>query len=296
MKLAFSSTGCPEWDVPTMINKAKEYGYDGIELAGRPGPIDESFGPEITGDPEKAAQLARDAGVEIVCLATTAAFHMSSLAEVVENQASVREHIDLAAKLGCPFVRVFSGEIPGAGVLGRERRDTVLARMGGFIRELTAQAAERRVTILVENSGDFVDSPSLWYLVDAADTPAVKCCWNPLAALARGEHLTRSIPRLAQKLGTVRVCDGKPGAVGDQAAPDNSDVDIKMLVQLLKGIAYRGYLVVGRPTPCGSAAPDDALPAAAEYIRSLLGETPIVMVAYKGDKYAPRVGYDLTAS
>ena len=40
----------------------------------------------------------------------------------------------------------------------------------------------------------------------------------------------------------------------------------------------------------------ETLPAMAEHIRGLLGETPVEMVAYKGDKYAPRLGYDVAAS
>ena len=30
MKLAFSTLGCPEWDIPTIAAKAAEYGYDGL--------------------------------------------------------------------------------------------------------------------------------------------------------------------------------------------------------------------------------------------------------------------------
>ncbi|MBN2561605.1 MAG: sugar phosphate isomerase/epimerase [Phycisphaerae bacterium] len=301
MKLAFSSVGCPGWDLPTMIEKAKEYGYEGIELGGLDGPVPESAVPELAADPAKIAQLARDAGVEIICLATSAAFHMTSGREVAENQARVREYVELAAKLGCPFVRVLAGEIPGSGLFSYERRDTVLGRIGGAIRELVPHATEHGVTILIENAGDFVDSPSVWYLLDAADSPAVRCCWNPLVAAVNGERPTRSIPRLGARIGLVRICDGRfgdDGVIERYVPPGEGDVEIRATVQFLRGIAYRGYLVFDWPKLSNSllAEPRQVFPAAAKYLRQLLDEKPILLTAYKGDKFKPRQGFEFAAS
>src|SRR5436190_24378630 len=99
MKLAFSSVGCPGWDLATMVEKAKEYGYQGIELRGLQGQMHLPLAPELAANPAKIARLMRDTGVEIVCLASSAAFHMREPREVAENQAQVREYIDLAEKL-----------------------------------------------------------------------------------------------------------------------------------------------------------------------------------------------------
>src|SRR6185503_3362097 len=169
MKLAFSSLGCPAWDLATMVMKAKEFGYQGIELRGLQGQMHLPLAPELAANPGKIGELMRDTGVELVCLGTSAAFHMADPRAVAENLAQVREYIDLAGKLGCPFVRVLAGEIP-KGRFFYQKREAVLARVGEALRQLVPYAAEHRVTVLVENGGDFCDSAALWYLVDVADS------------------------------------------------------------------------------------------------------------------------------
>lgn len=299
MKLAYSSVACPGWDLVTMVEKAREYGYQGIELRGLEGQMHLPLAPQLAANPGRVGKLMRDAGVELVCLATSNAFHMRDPKEVAENQQQVREYIELAGKLGCPFVRVFGAEIPRLAmwIFGNERRETVLGRIAAAIREIADFAAAHRVTILVENSGDFTDSAAMWYLVDAANSPAVKCCWNPMAARTRGERPTTSIPRLGARIGLVKITDAKfeGRAFDSYVLPGQGNGELPRTVQLLKGIGFRGFMVFDWPklwTP-GLADPDRALPAAFKYLQGLIDEKPIPMTAYKGDKNAPRQGYEL---
>jgi len=190
MKLAFSSVGCPGWDLATMVQRARDLRFEGIELRGLRGQMHLPHSPELAANPARIGDLLRDTGVELVCLSSSAAFHMPDAREVAENQAQVREYVDLAASLGCPLVRVCAGEVPRARFAGYQQRETVLGRIAEALRELAPYAAERRVTILVENGGDFCDSGAMWYLVDACASPAVKCCWNAFAAMTRGERPT----------------------------------------------------------------------------------------------------------
>jgi len=301
MKLAFSSVGCPAWDLATMVEKAKEYGYAGIELRGLAGQLHLPLAPQLASNPAKIARLMRETGVELVCLSTSACFHMRDRKEVAENQAQVREYVELAGKLQCPFVRVFGAEIPPLRfkLLGYERREAVLARIARALVALAPHAAAHRVTILIENSGDFCDSAAMWYLVDAVSSPAVKCCWNPLAARTRNERPTTSIPRLGVKIGLVHLSDGKfttDGSFEGHALPGQGDVEIPRLVQLLKGIGYGGYLCFDWPKLWNAslADADKAFPAAAAYLQPLIDEKPIPMTAYKTDKFSPK--YDLHES
>lgn len=302
MKLAFSSIGCPAWDLATMVAKAKEYGFQGIELRGLQGQMHLPLAPQLASNPAKIAQLMRDTGVELICLSTSAAFHMQDPKEVADNQAQVREYVELAAKLQCPFVRVFGAEIPPLKfkLLGYERRETVLARIAGALRESAAHAAAHGITLLLENNGDFVDSVSMWFLVDAVDSPAVRCCWNPLNALTRNERPTLSVPRLGSKIGLVRISDGKfdgSGGFEGTALPGEGNVEISRLVQLLKGIGYRGYLCFDWPKLWDArlAEPDGAFSAAAAYLQPLLDEEPIPLTAYKADKFAPKYDHETAA-
>lgn len=299
MKLAFSSVGCPSWDLVTMVEKAREYGYQGLELRCLNGQMYLPVAPELAANPGKIARLVRDAGVEIICLATGNAFHMRDPKEVATNIQQVREYVELAGKLECPFVRVFGAEIPKAAFFGYEKRESVLGRIAESIRGLADFAAMHRVTLLVENSGDFTDSVAMWYLVDAADSPAVKCCWNPFAGRIRGERPTTSIPRLGGRIGMVHVTDAKFNGMAFEGymPPGQGDCEIARMVQLLRGTGYRGYLTVDWPKLWNTALADGdkIFPAAASYLRGLLDEKPAVMSAYKGDKFAPRQGFEAAA-
>lgn len=294
MKLAFNSIANVGWDLPTLVMKAKEYGYQGIELRGVSGQLHLPLASELSSSPARIAGLIRDTGVDLICLNSAASFHMTKPAEVAENLATAREYIELAGRLKCPMVRVFAGEIP-KGKIFYERRETVLGRIVDALRTLVPVAAEHGVTVVVENGGDFTDSASMWYIVDAVDSPVVQCCWNPFAARTRMERPTTSIPRLGAKIAMVHICDGKfaaNGGLDSYAVPGQGDLEIPRLVQLLKGIAYQGHLVVDWPklwVPSLADA-DKVLPAAAKFLKPLIDEKPIAMTAYKGDKNAPRQG------
>lgn len=298
MKLAFSSVGCPGWDLVTMVEKAREYGYEGIELRGLNGQMHLPLAPELASNPAKIAKLMRDAGVQIVCLSTGAAFHMRDAREVAKNELDVREYIELAGKLECPFVRVFGSEIPRF-LLGYEKRETALTRIGESLRRLAPFAAAHRVTILIENSGDFTDSQAMWYLVDTADSPAVRCCWSPLAARLRNERPTTAIPRLGARIGMIHLTDAKfDGPAFDGYVPlGQGSIELPRMVQLLKGIGYRGYLSLDWPKLWNPslADPDKVFGAAATYLKKLLDEKPVPLTAYKGDKYAPRQGHEFAS-
>ena len=47
MKLGFSTLGCPDWPYPTIVAKAREYGFDGFEIR--------LYGGRIAPEVERAA-------------------------------------------------------------------------------------------------------------------------------------------------------------------------------------------------------------------------------------------------
>src|SRR5437870_6285783 len=99
MKLGFSSMACPAWDLATILAKAKEFGYDGVELRGLAGQLHLPLAAELTADPAVTKQRFAEAGVQLVCLSSSAAFHSREPHEVADNKAQVREYIDVAEKL-----------------------------------------------------------------------------------------------------------------------------------------------------------------------------------------------------
>ena len=295
MKLAFSSIACPTWSLVTMVEKAKEYGYSGIELRGLEGQMYLPLAPQLSSNPGKVADLMNDTGVKLVCLSTSAAFHHREKQDQSKSSKEVRDYVELAEALRCPYVRVFGSEIQRMkfSLLGYERRETTLARIAEGLRPLADYAAQRGVTLLIENTGDFVDSVSMWFIVDAVNSPGLRCCWNPLNAMAKRERPTTSIPRISARIGLVHVCDGKfeGGGFTGYALPGQGDAEIARMVQLLKGIGYDGYLCLDWPKLWQPtlAEPDQALQATAAALQPMIDEQPLTLSAYKNDKFAPKM-------
>ncbi len=64
---------------------------------------------------------------------------------------------------------------------------------------------------------------------------------------------------------------------------------------MLRGLGYRGYRTFEWPKLWNPwlGEPDKVLGPAAKFLQGLVNEKPTVMTAYKGDKNAPRQGYEL---
>src|SRR5437773_1440968 len=63
MKFAFSTVSCPKWDFETIALRAKEYGYDGVEIRGF---LNESIltaSNVFLTDPGKFSRIFGEAGI-----------------------------------------------------------------------------------------------------------------------------------------------------------------------------------------------------------------------------------------
>lgn len=289
MKIGYSSLVCPDWDLDTIVAKAGELGFEAVELRGLQGRLHLPAVPALAANPEATRAMFAEAGVELACLGTSASFTSRRPREVADRQAEVRETIELAAALGCPFVRVFAGEVPE----GSDRHSTQ-ARVAQALRELAPFAASYRVELLVENQGDYSRSKDIWYLLDATSHPAIGCCWNPVHALMVGERPTISIPRLGTRISMVHVCDARlagPGALDSFVEPGQGEAQIPRLIGLLRGVGFRGGLIFEWPKLWISSLPEPeaVLPKVREYISKLVSTKDEVLSAYKGDKNAPKL-------
>ena len=289
MKIGFSSLVCPGWDLDRIITSASEMGFDGVELRGLRGELHLPLVGELAGKPDQVRQLFRDRNVELVCLGTSATLSSKKRTEVNTNKAAVAEFIELAGKLGCPYVRIFVGEV--------QKRDNPRAALARVARELSSlvPGLERsNVTLLVENGGDFPGSQEMWFLIDALAHPLVKCCWNQCHAMALRERPTNSIPRLGNNIGLVHLCDAlvdEYGLLREYTPLGKGDVEIAKQIELLRGLLYDRYLMFEWPKLWIESLPppEEVLPNVAGFLRERLNEKQTILAAYKGDKHAPKL-------
>ncbi len=289
MKIGFTSRVCPEWDLLTIVRKAAEFGYDGVELGALQGTAHLPAARALTDDPEAVKCLFADHKIELVGLGTGDTLDSWNAHEVAQSRKRVLEVVELAGRLGCPFVRVPIGNVPKG-----DNRYRALSRVASMFAGLAAPTARHHVTLLVENGGDFVGSDDVWFVVDHAAHPAVAACWNPCRALTRLERPTISIPRLGRALRLVRVCDGvfdRQGRFEGFRVPGAGNVELRRMIDLLRGILYRGYLMFDWPK---AAVPelldaDTVLPMVRPLLREWIDTKAEVLAAYKGDKKAVRL-------
>ena len=280
---------CPAWNLETIVANAAKFGYQGIELRGLRGELHLPIAPELARDPEAVRRLFADNKVELVCLGASATLTSKAPRVLAGQKGAVTEFMELASKLGCPYVRIFVGEVDRW-----DNQRAALSRIAEALIPLAPIAARLGVTLLVENDGDFPGSAELWFLIDAVGRPAVRCCWNQCNAMTIRERATNSIPRLSNKIGMVHVCDGKfdeAGALLGYTSPGQGDVEVKRQIDLLKGLLYDRYLVFEWPKLwVGSLPPPESvLPGVAKFLRETLDAKQPILAAYKGDKNAPKM-------
>ena len=65
MKISFMTLGCPEWDLETICQKGREYGFDGVDFRGLLAEIDVTQLPAFTTGVDETKRKLADAGLEV---------------------------------------------------------------------------------------------------------------------------------------------------------------------------------------------------------------------------------------
>jgi sugar phosphate isomerase/epimerase len=240
MKLAFSTLGCPEWELDTIIGAARKFGYQGVELRAVAGSLDLLGRAEFS-----AAQLARtkayikDAGIKICCVDTSCTFHSPDANERADQVSIAVAHAELAAKLGAPLIRVFPDKIqPGA------QRDATR----DWIAECLHAVAERLpdgVDVALETHGDFASAESAVEIVKLADHSKVRLIWDVANSVAAGDTIDGAGRVVQPYLAHIHLRDAKPVAGSEHWLPvlaGKGRVSFSKAVNVIKELNYDGYV------------------------------------------------------
>ena len=108
--ITFSTLACPHWEIETVITKASEFGYDGIEWRGGP---HGHLRPEVPATTKtRVREQCADAGLMSIAVTAYTSFVSESATELQANVDELRRYADLAAEVGASYVRAFLGELP----------------------------------------------------------------------------------------------------------------------------------------------------------------------------------------
>ena len=274
MKFAFSTVSCPKWDFETICARAKEYGYEGVEIRGF---LNESMltaANVFHSDPDKVRAMFQYHGVAIACLASSVAM---SWDRKKDRKAAdeARQFIDTAAGLGCPLVKIFDTVVqPGTVVAptrwGNHSRASAAVAFGDWILPLGDYAAERGVTLVVEGALSFRSAKEMWLILDRLSHPSIACCWDVFNAAMIGESPYVSVPTLNSRIQYAQVQDGKIGPLGATYTKlGDGDVPVQKFLTRLMGIGYDGWVTFEwqKAWLPNIAEPEEVVPHAIQQMR-----------------------------
>jgi sugar phosphate isomerase/epimerase len=239
MKFAFSTIGCPTWDFDTCVLRAKEYGYDGVELRGF---LNESIltaSNPFLSDPAKVRKTFADANIDICCLASSISYAQNKKQDA-QAASDLKRFIDQAQQLACPQVKIFDTQVKA----GRSRSVGGVA-FGDWLVPLADYAADHDINIVIENALSYRSSKEIWAIVDRLNHPSIAVCWDIFNAATIGEPPSVSVPTLNNRIQYVQVKDAKLGPLGATYCKlGEGDVPVRKFLTRLRGIGYEGWVTL----------------------------------------------------
>ena len=238
MKLAFSTLGCPNYTWPEIYTMAKDIGFDGIEIRGLSETIHAIYAhPFLDLQIDKTVEKLKQLGLEIPCLSSSCCLKYKD--KEAENIAEILDYINLAKKLGTPYIRILADKEPAPE---DEIDDGYIADV---LSRLAKQAGENSVTLLVETNGVYANTSRLAALLSAVNSEYVCALWDihhPYRFF--NEPPRQSIQNLGDKIKYVHVKDSSPenGKIIYKLLGEGDMPLSQVFASLENLINYDGYL------------------------------------------------------
>jgi sugar phosphate isomerase/epimerase len=292
----------PALTIEDVIERARTYGYDGIEIDGK-----RPHGNPLDLPADRCRELrerSAAAGVEIYAVAANNDFS-SPIPEYRESQLLyVRELIRMTADLGATTLRVFAAW-PGVTVSSEGARYTIARQLWreahtqfteaqtwdwccDALREAAGWAGDAGVTLALQNHPPVTNTPDdMLRMIRDVASPHLKACLD--APLAAKQGVT-SMQQAARAVGALQVLSHFGGEYdrtaegtirGDVRNPDHTLTPESYYADFVEGmqaIGYQGYLgyELCHPLPLIAGEPADLAFAdtnaklAAQYMRGIV--------------------------
>jgi sugar phosphate isomerase/epimerase len=199
--LAFSTLACPEWDAATVVQRAVRAGYGGIEWRGGPdGTVRSDWSK--TARSQLRRQLA-DAGIQSVAVTAYTNFVSRDPGVVQQSIDDCLRHVELAADLGAPTVRVFLGTSDDAAAV-----PAATAGATDALRRLLERLAPNGVGVAIEPHDDHLRASSIAPILEALPDPRLGVVWDLGNAWSAGESPREGLAVYEGRIRYVQVKDG----------------------------------------------------------------------------------------
>ena len=265
--IAFSTLACPHWQPDLIIEKASEFGYDGIEWRGGP---QGHLQPDMSGTRKmQLRQQCSDAGLMSLAVTAYTSFVSDSAQERQANLDALQRYVDLAVEVGAGYVRAFLGELP----TGIKPDSRIYEKIADCLTTASEHAHAVGVKIAVEPHDDFVRSSTIVPILNRVSHPALRVIWDIGNAFAADEDPAEGFDLLKDCLAYVQVKDGKGRDPNWQLCTvGEGDVPLGQALELLLANNFQGAFSVEWEYAWHPELdpPEIALPAALRIVRDLL--------------------------
>lgn len=209
-------------DLYGFLDYAARAGFDGVELL-------DMFWTDEAAEVAGAKRRCEALGLELPVYSISTNFLQPEESARQAELASLKHGVDLAAQLGAPLLRVFSGDLrPGYSF------EQGFSRVVDSLAEGAAYAGERQITLVLENHGLVAGrSEQVRAIIEAVDSAALRCNLDTGNFLLVGEDPVEAAEHLADLVALVHLKDL------DLATPEQSD----HVYTGLDGQRYTGVIV-----------------------------------------------------
>lgn len=240
LRLAFSTLGCPNWELKQIAEAARSLGYDGIELRAVGGDLDLLGRVEFK--PEALATTHRrllDQNVSVCCVDSSCTFDSPDADERSKQVELAVRHAELAAALGAPLIRVFPDKVQGRMTRGQTRDN---------IADCLRKVAERvpaEVRVGLETHGDFACGAATAEIVKLAEHPNVAVIWDVANSLAAGDSIEDAANAVSPYLAHVHLRDAHAVPGSEHWLPvlaGRGQVSFARALSALQSLNFEGYI------------------------------------------------------
>ena len=253
------------------LEYAARVGADGVELL-------DMFWSDMNSEVDEVKRRCASAGLELPVYSISTNFFQPDATARAQQQATLRQGIAVAARLGAPLLRVFSGDqLPGYTLA--DGLSWVVDSLG----EGAAWAGSQGVTLALENHGHVAGrSEQVRAIIEAVDSPFLRANLDTGNFLLVGEDPVQAAETLTGHIALVHLKDlqyappdekghvflGPDGARFTGSIIGEGLVDLPGIVAVLTRQGYDGWLSLEYE---GNADPlEFAVPRSLATLRSLL--------------------------
>ncbi len=267
MKVSFMTWACPDWDLNQVLTAAVRWGYDGVEPRAE---ADQKHGVELTTTKAERGDIRRqfaDMGVEMSCIATSRKYAFAARDDWRESVELTQRYVDLAADVGCPYLRVFGGGTP-QGVTREDAQRMVAEALA----ELGPHAARRGVALCLETHDDYSLADWCAATVRLAGAEGLGICWDVMHPYRHGQSMAEAFAAVKDYVrhchvhDGVRPADGGPGG-WEMAKMGEGNIPHDEVASLLATIGFQGHLSAEH---INFLPPEDFLPHEARMLREYI--------------------------